>query len=96
MCFVSFLVERCRKLPKALKEWDAYEELRKTIDDFNEMVPLLELMSGKALMNRHWHRIQDVTGHAFDVEGENFVVRNVLEAPLLKYKDEIEVNYPHI
>lgn len=91
MLNLRWLLFRCRKLPKGLKEWDAYQELRKTIDDFNEMVPLLELMSGKALMARHWKRIQDVTGHVFDVEGENFMLRNVLEAPLLKYKDEIEV-----
>ena len=83
---------RCRKLPRALKEWQAFEELRKTIDDFNEMVPLLELMANKAMKPRHWARMQDTTGWVFDVEGENFTLRNILEAPLLQYKEEIEVN----
>ena len=83
---------RCRKLPRALKEWQAFEELRKTIDDFNEMVPLLELMANKAMTPRHWARMQDTTGWVFDVEGENFTLRNILEAPLLQYKEEIEVN----
>jgi dynein heavy chain, axonemal len=78
-------------LPRALKEWQAFDELRKTIDDFNEMVPLLELMANKAMKPRHWKRIQDTTGHVLDVEAENFVLRNILEAPLLKYKEEIEV-----
>ena len=55
------------------------------------MVPLLELMANKAMKQRHWKRMEDLTGHAFDVESDNFTLRNIMEAPLLKYKDEIEV-----
>ncbi|XP_053100655.1 dynein axonemal heavy chain 5-like isoform X3 [Hemicordylus capensis] len=81
---------RCRKLPRALKEWQAFLDLKKTIDDFNECCPLLELMSNKAMMARHWKRITDLTDHNFDVENETFKLRNIMEAPLLKYKEEIE------
>lgn len=86
-----FPILRCRKLPRALKEWQAFEELRKTIDDFNDMVPLLELMANKAMKPRHWQRMTEVTGHVFDIENENFTLRNILEAPLLQFKEEIEV-----
>jgi len=55
------------------------------------MVPLLELMTNKAMKPRHWQRMADVTGHAFDVENEQFQLKNILEAPLLKYKEDIEV-----
>eukprot|EP00043_Microstomoeca_roanoka_P013217 m.129292 g.129292 ORF g.129292 m.129292 type:complete len:4796 (-) comp15694_c0_seq1:72-14459(-) len=81
---------RCRKLPKALKEWQAFHELRKRIDDFNETCPLLEAMSNPAMLSRHWQRIADVTGHHFDVESETFQLRNIMEADLLKSKEEIE------
>ncbi|CAH1780133.1 unnamed protein product, partial [Owenia fusiformis] len=81
---------RCRKLPKALKEWSAFEELRKTIDNFNEMVPLLELMANKSMKTRHWGRMSELTGHVFDIESDNFTMRNILEAPLVENKEDIE------
>uniref|UniRef100_A0A8C8LR66 Dynein heavy chain 5, axonemal-like n=1 Tax=Oncorhynchus tshawytscha TaxID=74940 RepID=A0A8C8LR66_ONCTS len=81
---------RIRKLPKALKEWQAFSDLKKTIDDFNETCPLLYMMANKAMMSRHWSRLSDLTGHIFEVESESFALRNIMEAPLLKYKEDIE------
>ncbi|XP_036448538.1 LOW QUALITY PROTEIN: dynein heavy chain 5, axonemal [Colossoma macropomum] len=81
---------RIRKLPKALKEWQAFNDLKKSIDDFSETCPLLSMMANKAMMSRHWQRIADLTGHRFEVESGNFCLKNVMEAPLLKYKEDIE------
>lgn len=81
---------RCRKLPKGLKEWPAFFALKKTIDDFNDMCPLLELMANKAMKPRHWQRIIEVTNYFFDLESEGFCLKNILEAPLLKFKEDIE------
>ena len=81
----------CRKLPRALKDWQAFLDLKKTIDDFNESCPLLELMANKAMKQRHWDRIATLTGHTFEMESETFSLRNIMEAPLLKHKEDIEV-----
>ncbi|XP_060709267.1 dynein axonemal heavy chain 8-like [Hemiscyllium ocellatum] len=81
---------RCRRLPKGLKEWQAFLDLKKKIDDFSESCPLLEMMSSKSMKNRHWDRISDVTGHSFNVTSETFSLKNVMDAPLLQFKDEIE------
>ncbi|XP_051466218.1 dynein axonemal heavy chain 5 [Apus apus] len=81
---------RCCKLPRGVKEWQAFFDLKKIIEDFSECCPLLERLSSKAMMPRHWKQITDLTEHNFDVESETFKLRNIMEAPLLRYKEEIE------
>ncbi|XP_022257319.1 dynein heavy chain 5, axonemal-like [Limulus polyphemus] len=81
---------RCRKLPKGLREWPAHNALKKTIDDFSDLCPLLELMTNKAMKPRHWQRLTEVIGHTFDFDSVNFSLKNILEAPLLSFKEDIE------
>ena len=81
---------KCRRLPKGLKDWQAFEDLKKKIDDFNECCPLLELMTNKAMKKRHWDRISDLTKHPIDIDSDELKLRNIMEAPLLKYKEDIE------
>lgn len=47
-------------MPKAVKEYSAFDDLKKRIDDFNETCPLLEMMANKAMKERHWQRIEGV------------------------------------
>lgn len=59
------------------------------------MCPLLELMANKAMKPRHWQRIMEVTKHTFDLESEGFCLKNILAAPLLKFKEDIEVYFTY-
>lgn len=86
----NYFLHRCRKLPKGMKEWPAFNDLKSKIDDFNETCPLLEMMANKAMKDRHWERISDVTSHPFDIHSESFILRHIMEAPLLQFKDDIE------
>ncbi|XP_026319440.1 dynein heavy chain 8, axonemal-like [Hyposmocoma kahamanoa] len=81
---------RCRKLPRAMKDWPAFIDLKQKIDDFNETCPLLELMADKAMKDRHWRRLEELMNCLLDVESEAFTLANVMEAPLLKYKEDVE------
>lgn len=44
------------------------------------------------MKDRHWKRMEKVCKVPFDVESPTFVLRNVMEAPLLENKDDIEVS----
>ena len=81
---------RCRKLPKALKEWPAFYALKKTIDDFNDICPLLELMSNKAMKFRHWQKIQEVMAYKFDMEKVVFSLKDIMAGPITRHKEDIE------
>ena len=50
------------------------------------------MMANKAMKQRHWDRMEALTGHHFDIYNENFCLRNIMEAPLLKHKEDIEVS----
>lgn len=85
-------------MPKALKDWQAFKDLTKKIEDFNLVCPLLERMTDPAMKDRHWKRIEEITNHRFDFESENFQLRHVMEAPLLENMEDIEVgvaDVPH-
>ncbi|KAL7306269.1 hypothetical protein TKK_0001703 [Trichogramma kaykai] len=80
----------CRRLPKGLRGWPAYIELKKKIDDFNETCLILELMANKAVKDRHWLRISELCNYQFNVNSENFNLSSVMAAPILQFKDEVE------
>jgi dynein heavy chain len=44
----------CAKLPKVLRTWDAYKELKQQIEDFSEIIPLVEAMAKDSIRPRHW------------------------------------------
>ena len=46
---VSIFQASCRKLPKALRDWDAYTDLRKKIDDFLEILPLVQALASPSM-----------------------------------------------
>lgn len=52
------------------------------------------MMSHKAMKERHWKRISDVTKHPLDIQSiETFTLRVLMQAPLLKNKEDIEVHH---
>ena len=80
---------RCKKMPSQLREWPAYHELKKEIENFQHILPLLMELSKKSIQPRHWQQVNDVTGKELQVEREDFKLQSLIDARLNDFKDEI-------
>ena len=80
----------CSKMPKELRQWDAYVELKRLIDDFVTSVPLVQQLAHPAMRMRHWAALMEVTGQHLPIGTEEFRLKTVLEAGLLTYREEVE------
>ena len=81
---------KIKKLPKAIKDWDSFNELKTIVDNLAATVPLLEMMSNKAMQQRHWDAIMKLTKAELNLDPEMFYVKNLLDAPLLNHQEDIE------
>jgi len=99
---VELFLTRCKKMPKQLKDWKAFSDMKKAIDDFDEVLPLLIELSKKSMQPRHWEQVRIVTGMrssrdsssdslfgGYSFSLETLVLGSLIEADLLHVKDEI-------
>jgi dynein heavy chain, axonemal len=49
---VNGFQNQAKKLPKALREWQAFHDCKKTIDDFLEELPLFQALAHKSMRPR--------------------------------------------
>lgn len=42
------------------------------------------------MKSRHWQRLNSLLNYNFDVESESFTLKNMMDAPLLNLKDDVE------
>lgn len=80
----------CAKLPKVLRTWDAYKELKQQIEDFSQIIPLVEALAKPSIRPRHWEQIIEMTKEEIPYDSEQFVLSQLLQAPLLQFKEDIE------
>eukprot|EP00966_Prymnesium_polylepis_P103097 2388002-Prymnesium_polylepis.1 len=80
----------CKKMPKALREYEAFVELKRTIDDFLETLPLVQSLAHPCMRSRHWTQLMNVTGRQLAVHSDSFKLSTLLEADLLEFNDDVE------
>jgi hypothetical protein len=80
---------RCRKMPKRLRQWDAYSTLNKRIEDVQTVLPLMQELSKASMRPRHWEAIEKLAGVTLNVADAEFRLAAILDAPLVEHRDEI-------
>lgn len=70
-----------KKLPKSLRDWEAYLELKQTVDDFLELQPVLELLAVPAVKDRHWKEIMKISGCQWRLDAAPALPRTATALP---------------
>ncbi len=81
---------RCKKLPKKLREWEAYNDLKKVIEDTQTVLPLLQELSKSSMRPRHWEQISQIAGKELNVHDPEFRLADMLSAGLVTHQVDIE------
>jgi dynein heavy chain len=81
-----------KKMPKSLRDWPAYKDCRRILDDFTCLLPLLEGLAHPAVRDRHWKEIAAIAGSAvvLPLPSEGLTLGDLLAAGLISHREEIE------
>ena len=80
----------CMRLPKDLKDWNAYKELKGEIDNLKDVLPIIIDIKKQQIKERHWKSICEITGVQLDYDHEDIMNFNdLLECRLLDFQEEV-------
>ena len=86
---VSF-PHRCKKMPKRLREWRAYEDLRAKLTDFQDLLPLISELAKPSVKPRHWKELFEQGNFTLPYDKEAFQLQDIFESPILTWRDQVE------
>ena len=82
----------CKKMPKSLRDWPAYKDARRILDDFTGLLPLFEGLSHPAVRERHWKELAAIAGSSviLPLPTEGLTLGDLLAAGLMAHREEVE------
>ena len=80
---------RCKKMPSRLRQYDAYNMLKKQIEDFQVVLPLLQELAKVSIMPRHWEEVRVLTKQEFDETSAEFKLGSLLDLHLEDVADDV-------
>ena len=83
--------ELCNKLPKGLREWQAYKDLKEKIENYKNIFPFIKELKDPMIKNRHWESIIKFSGTKLNyAQPDNFYFKEIVEANLMDCLEDIE------
>ena len=79
-----------RKFPKHLKEIYTFKMVEGKLANFKEALPLVVNLKNDAMKTRHWQKLMDVTGVAFDTSLKTLTLGNIFAMELFKFTALVE------
>eukprot|EP00002_Diphylleia_rotans_P022931 TRINITY_DN4501_c0_g1_i3.p1 TRINITY_DN4501_c0_g1~~TRINITY_DN4501_c0_g1_i3.p1 ORF type:complete len:4513 (-),score=1142.54 TRINITY_DN4501_c0_g1_i3:360-11993(-) len=81
--------KRITKLGRDIKHWDVWVGIKDRVEQFRKTLPLIQDLKNPALRARHWTRLMDDIGKAFDYQGPDFTLEKIFELGLDNYTESI-------
>ena len=83
--------ESCTKLPRSLREWQAYKDLKEKIENYKNVFPYIKELKEPMIKNRHWELLIEVTNNKLNYQQpDNFYFKELIDANLMVYVDDVE------
>lgn len=85
--------ELCTKLPPDLREWPAYKELKQSISNLENLIPLIIILRKESIKDRHWEALNEKCSHNHRIpydQMDSFTVEDLIRAKVLELVDDIE------
>ena len=85
---VQHIYDACNALPVDLHRWSAYGEMKTVLAGLLECLPLLALLAGTSIRDRHWREVMNITAKTFSIDG--LVIQTLLSLDLPQYTNKIQ------
>ena len=74
---------------KEIKGLGAFSALNERVKSMGTVLPLISDLHSKAMMNRHWKKLMEITGKNIQFDSSKFCLEDLIQLELYKYSDEV-------
>ena len=79
-----------RKLPKMLRDWDAYIEMRNVIDRTLSVLPICQRLLSSVMCDRHWVSVSQILGAECSPKLASFKMSNLMKLDVQGHMSDLE------